>query len=119
MNRSRLFFGVLMLSSTLAVQAQTDTLGYIQSVAGSGDPAVLSPFAVAVDREGTLYIAEPDNNRVVKLPRGGSLQAFAGNLNPGNSGDEGPAIAATFVAPSGVAVDPAGNVYIADTANHA
>jgi sugar lactone lactonase YvrE len=107
-----------MLSSTLAVQAQTDPLEYIQSVAGNGDPAVLSPFAVAVDRDGTLYIAEPDNNRVMKLPWGGSLQAFAGNANPGNSGDEGPATAATFVAPSGVAVDLAGNVYIADTANH-
>ncbi|HLN00825.1 MAG TPA: hypothetical protein VK335_16165 [Bryobacteraceae bacterium] len=118
MNRGRLFFGALLLSSTLAVEGQNNPSGIIQTLAGNGDPSVLSPQAVAVDLDGNLYIAEPDNNRVQMLPRGGALQPFAGSVNPGDSGDEGPAAAAQFVAPSGVAVDRAGNVYIADTANH-
>jgi hypothetical protein len=118
MNRRRWLFSALLLSTIPAVEAQTDPSGMIQTLAGNGDPSVLSPQAVAVDLNGNLYVAEPDNNRVQMLPRGGSLQPFAGSVNAGNSGDEGAATAAQLAAPSGVAVDRAGNVYIADTLNH-
>ena len=119
MNRITPLFGALLLGNSMAVQAQNEPLGYIQTLAGNGDSLLLSPFAVAVDRAGNLYIAEPDNNRVMKLPRGGSLQVFAGSLNAGNSGDEWLAKAAALWGPSGVAVDRAGNVYIADSGNNA
>jgi len=119
MQTNQTLFVSLLLGSAMTVLAQTDPVGYIRTVAGDGDPSVLSPAAVAVDRAGNLYIAEADNNRVTKWVPGVGLQPFAGNMNAGDSGDEGPAAAATFIAPGGVAVDRAGNVYIADTGNHA
>ena len=103
--------------------------GTIATVAGNGTPGfsgdngpairaqLASPAGVAVDSGGNLYIADTLNNLVRKVS-GGVITTMAGNGTPGFGGDGGPATSAQLYAPSGIAVDSAGNLYIADSANH-
>ena len=72
---------------------------------------------MAVDSAGNLYIADFDNNRIRKVT-GGTITTVAGNGNQGSSGDGGPATSASLASPAGVAVDSAGNLYIADYWNN-
>ena len=73
------------------------------------------PFGVALDAAGTVYVADADNNRIRKIS-GGQVSTLAGNGLSGFA-DGGPA-AAEFRAPTGVAVDASGNVYVADQGNN-
>jgi sugar lactone lactonase YvrE len=102
--------------------------GRIKTVVGSGtqgdsaDGAALSvklnsPHGVAVDREGTLYIADTFNHRIRKLGKDGVVRSIAGTGKPEFNGDDGPAISAGLAAPDSIAVDEEGNIFIADRAN--
>lgn len=96
--------------------------GTIANVTGTGvrgdDPGELYfPRGVALDSLGNLLIADQANNRVMRLPAGSAIMLEAGNGNPGFGGDGRQANQATLNSPSGVAVDAAGNVYIADSGN--
>jgi sugar lactone lactonase YvrE len=90
--------------------------------AGDGGPAVDAelncPFAVAFDSAGNMYIPDASNNVVRVVDPSGVIATFAGTGEAGFSGDGAAATAAQMWSPSGVAVDPAGNVYIADTQNN-
>ena len=77
------------------------------------------PRAVCADRTGNLYIVDTSNHRVLRLPPGGALQTAAGNGSKGSAGDDGAARLAQLNTPSACATDSAGNLFIADTANHA
>jgi len=77
-----------------------------------------SPWGVAVDGSGNIYIADAGVNMVHKIDPGGNISNFAGNGTAGYAGDGGPATSAQLQNPYAVAVDPGGNVYIADSANH-
>lgn len=107
--------------------------GVVTTVAGSGPggfsgdggPAISAqltePWATAVDSPGSLYIADRDNNRIRKVSNG-TIETVAGGgptgfYRGGFSGDGGPAANAQLNIPEGVAVDSAGNLYIADTSN--
>ena len=79
---------------------------------------LMGPTAVAVDAAGNVYIADPTADRVRMVNASGVISTFAGSGSPGFSGDGGVATAAKLNYPSAVAVDTAGNVYIADTGNH-
>jgi uncharacterized protein (TIGR03437 family) len=87
---------------------------------GDGGPAtgaqLNAPYAVAVDQAGNLYIADSLNYRI-RMVSNGVITTVAGNGRGGYSGDGGPAIGAQINQPWGVAVDSAGNLYIADTGN--
>ena len=85
---------------------------------GSPTAAQLNrPRGVAVDASGNIYIADSQNARVRKIS-GGSITTVAGNGTPGFGGDGGAASAAMLYTPIGVAVDAAGNLYIADFTNN-
>jgi hypothetical protein len=88
---------------------------------GDGGPATQASFTsvygVAADRFGNVYVADANNHRIRKVAPSGTITTFAGTGTDGFSGDGGPATAANLSYPYGVAVDDAGNVYIADTGN--
>ncbi len=74
-------------------------------------------YDVAIDASGNMYIVDNNNNRIRKVTPSGIITTIAGNGSMGYSGDGGAATAAKLNSPSGVAVDGAGNVYIADANN--
>ena len=103
--------------------------GIIRTVAGtrargfSGDssPATSAqldePNSVTLDASGNLYIADRNNNRIRKVTPDGIISTVAGNGTRGFSGDGGRATSAQLDEPTGVAVDAAGNLFIADYFN--
>ncbi len=88
---------------------------------GDGGPAtsaqLSSPYAVAVDSGGTVYIADTENYRVRKVSTNGVISTFAGNGSYGYTGDGGQAPSSPITHPVGVSADRLGNVYIADSDN--
>jgi sugar lactone lactonase YvrE len=72
------------------------------------------PSGLAVDSNGNLYVSEKGNDLVQSIAPDGTITTIAGNGTCGSSGEGGPAVLAQLCAPSGVAVDQAGNIYIAD-----
>lgn len=84
---------------------------------GSGSTARFSePWSVAVDSGGNVYVADTGNNTIRKVTPGGLVTTLAGLAGQRGSAD-GKGSAARFNGPFGVAVDAAGNVYVADTFN--
>ena len=103
--------------------------GHITTVAGGttfvGDgsdakaAALNRPWGVAVDGAGNLFIADAENERVRKVDATtGIITTVAGSGEEGSSGDGGPATQARLGFPLEVAVDRAGNLFIADSVNH-
>ncbi len=91
---------------------------------GDGGPATQSsifvPSGVVLDAAGNLFLADTGNNRVRRVDAiTGNISTYAGNGNSGPFGDGGPAIAASLTSPASLALDGAGNLYIADTGNSA
>ena len=95
----------------------------VQDHSGDGGPATLAllwgPTGVAVDLAGNVYIADTNSHRIRKVDAAtGMIDTIAGTGTPGSFGEWYPAIFAQLNYAYGVAVDSAGNVYIADTDNH-
>jgi sugar lactone lactonase YvrE len=112
------------------IRKVTASTGLISTVAGdgiegySGDGGAATsaklgyPTGVAVDVAGNIYIADYDNYRIRKVTAStGIISTVAGDGTEGYSGDGGAATSAELGLPYGVAVDTAGNIYIADTGN--
>ncbi len=94
----------------------------IQGYFGEDIPGTLSrlnfPAGVTVDQSGVLYIADKKNNRVRRINAAGMIATVAGNGTYGFSGDKAEATNASLRNPSGLAVDVAGNLCIADELNN-
>jgi sugar lactone lactonase YvrE len=107
----------------IASDGTVSTLAGAPGQAGSadgmgGDARFAEPMGVAVDTDGNVYVADHNNHAIRKVTPGGEVTTLAGAL--GVSGNaEGVGAAARFNAPEGLAVDAAGNVYVADTWNAA
>jgi hypothetical protein len=76
-----------------------------------------SPFGVAVDGAGNVYVGDQTNAAIRKISPSGSVMTLAGMAGVHGSSD-GTGTSAKFSLPTGVAVDGSGNVYVADTNNH-
>jgi len=86
------------------------------SVNGTGALASFyRPSGLAIDAQGNIYVADAGNNLIRKINPAGAVTTYAGTGAQGST--DGPAASATFNDPQGVAVDPAGNMYIADALN--
>jgi sugar lactone lactonase YvrE len=109
---------------------KVDTSGIITTIAGTGTegffgdggPATSAllhrAVDLAIDPGGDIFIVDNVDNRIRKISTSGIITTVAGTGVAGFSGDGGPATAATFDVPDGVAIDGAGNLYIADARNH-
>jgi sugar lactone lactonase YvrE len=94
------------------------TTGMIGTVDGTGAAARFRfPQGVVVDSAGNLYVADSSNQTIRKVTAGGVVMTLAGAGGMVGSVD-GTGAAARFSLPSGVAIDGAGNVYVADQLNH-
>ncbi len=105
--------------------------GEINTVAGNGEwvyrgdgvaatsASVFLPTGLAVDGAGNLFLSDSSNNRVRRVDAAtGSISTVAGNGTAGSSGDGGAASAAELNNPSGLVLDGAGDLYIADSGNN-
>ena len=111
------------------VVRKVSTAGIITTIAGNGTAGyggdgsaatsaqLNGPQGVAVDSSGNVYVCDTQNARVRKIS-GGTISTVAGNGTPGYGGDSGPATAAQLNVPVNLAVDAAGNLYIADFTNN-
>lgn len=80
--------------------------------------ALFSPQQIAVDSAGDVFVADANHHRIRKINPGTQIiTTVAGNGQADFAGDGGPAIAASLAFPRGIAIDAAGNLYVADTAN--
>jgi sugar lactone lactonase YvrE len=107
------------LTGLSSVIAGRGTSGF----SGDGGPALNaqlnSPRGVALDSAGNLYIADTSNHRIRKIDAAtGNISTIAGTGTGTFGGDNAAATAARVNSPQGVALDSAGNVYIADTSNN-
>jgi sugar lactone lactonase YvrE len=115
---SNVVWKVTAATGTITVVAGNGTQGF----SGSGGPATNAelgePTGVAVDSAGNLYIADAFDAVIWKVTAAtGTITVVAGNGTGGFSGNNGPATSAELGSPEGVAVDSAGNFYIADDSN--
>jgi uncharacterized protein (TIGR03437 family) len=105
-------------NGTITTVAGTGVPGYSGDGAAAVNAQINTPTGVFADTAGNIYIAEPGNQRIRKVNPSGIITTIAGNGSKGYSGDGGQATAASLFNAVRVAVDPSGNVVIADQSNH-
>ena len=122
--------GFLYLADTLShVIRKISAAGVVTTLAGSpgtsgsvngvGSGAQFSsPYGVAVDSAGNVYVADAGNNTIRKITAAGSVSTLAGRDGSNAGSVDGNGGDARFNSPSGVATDKAGNVYVSDNNNH-
>jgi len=99
--------------------AGNGTSGYSGDNGAATSARLSGPTGVAVDSIGNMYIADSVSNRIRKVAAGtGIITTVAGNGTSGYSGDNGAATSASLSYPNGVAVDSAGNIFIANMGNN-
>ncbi|RYZ47822.1 MAG: hypothetical protein EOP49_20235, partial [Sphingobacteriales bacterium] len=112
--------GICQLAGAQVIDHYAGTAGY-GGWAGDGMDAKLAelnnPIDITTDFDGNVYIVDKNNHAIRKITPNGVIFTIAGNPSPGYSGDGGLAVMASLRSPVAVAVDAAGNIYIADQGN--
>jgi sugar lactone lactonase YvrE len=102
-------------SGTTLTIVGTGTAGY----SGDGGPAINAKIngakGLAFDATGNIYFADQNNYRIRKIDLAGNISTITGNGGSGYSGDGGPAISAQIGSARGIAIDVAGNIFIAES----
>ena len=92
----------------------------IRGSSGDGGPAnqaQLTPWGIAVDPSGNVYVSDLQSNSIRKVATNGTITTVVGSGVKGYAGDGGPPLAAQLSSPGSLAFDQAGNLYISDTGN--
>jgi uncharacterized protein (TIGR03437 family) len=122
--------GFYVLDSKTSTVRSISPNGAITTVAGTGlagyngdgipatQAQLYSPFALALDAQGNLYISDSGNNRVRMINAQGIIQTVAGTGAFGFNGDGIPANQAELARPEGITIDPYGDLLICDIDNH-
>lgn len=124
--------GILVPGNVLLVAGDGIYKGSVLDGSPATQASLYLPTSVTLDGAGNLYIADSLHNRIrmvcasaasatiygAACTGAGIISTIAGNGNPTYTGDDDPAAQSTLDAPSGVALDGAGNLYIADTGNN-
>ncbi len=129
-SRSGTYFGTPMLAGDLYRIAGTGVAGYAGDGAAGPGAKFSSPGGVAFDGAGDVIVADTANNRVRVIAAvngsvfgqqvlAGDVYTVAGTGAPGFAGDAGSAPLGEFTAPTGLALDAEGDLFIADTGNDA
>ncbi|MCU0863930.1 MAG: hypothetical protein MUC36_09070 [Planctomycetes bacterium] len=94
----------------------------VAGFSGDGGPATLAqldePFGVVRGPDGALWFCECGGQRIRKITADGRIHHVAGTAEQGFTGNGGPAPLATLSGPKGIAMDAAGNAWLADTESH-
>ena len=106
------------VTGTITTVAGTGKAG----LSGDGGPATLAalsaPVGIALDSAGNIFIADSGNGRIRRIDAASlRISTYAGSTR-GNDGDAGPATEARFRSPFGLALDRAGNLFLADFSSH-
>lgn len=123
----KLFVCLTAIAATVASEAHAQ--GIITTIAGNGreirgvsgpasSASIGSINGIAVDAAGNIYASDRTNHQIVRISTAGTLTIIAGNGLRGYSGDGGQAANASLNSPKGLALDAAGNLYIADQFNY-
>lgn len=123
--------GALLIADTGNHRIRSiDPAGTIRTLAGTGSagnsgdggPAtsaqLRSPAGIALDADGAVLIADTGNHRIRRINSSGVITGLAGNGKEGDTGDGGPAAAATFLRPGALLLLPDKRILIADTVAH-
>jgi sugar lactone lactonase YvrE len=105
-------------SGTITTYAGNGNYGFAGDGWGARGAVLNHPSFVLVDPSGDVYFSDSSNNRVRKIAANGILTTIAGGGAYGFAGDGGPAAQALLNQPLGIALDSAGNLYIADYGNN-
>ena len=107
-------FTCTAVSADVSTLAGSTTQG---SADGTGSAASFyGPSRLAINASGDIFVADSGNNEIREITQTGVVTTFAGSTSPGSA--DGTGAAASFDAPQGVALDSAGNLYVADTGNN-
>lgn len=111
--------GVVYIADRLNASVRRVNLsGVIDTVIGPNNATLNNPDGIAVTASGIVFVPDRYGNRVLVRSPSGAVSVYAGTGAAGYSGDGGPATLAALQQPTGLFVDPAGNLLIGDTYNH-
>jgi sugar lactone lactonase YvrE len=106
-------------TGTITTIAGTGTQGFSGDGGQATAATIDTPTGIAVDTTGNLYLADTHNHRIRKITTAtGIITTIAGTATFGYGGDNASATSAHLALPQGITLDPSGNLYLADAANH-
>jgi sugar lactone lactonase YvrE len=118
-------FTIAFVATTFAQNAvgtfagTAGTAGFVNGTGTAAQFRFTNPSGAAIDSAGNLFVADAVNNVIRKITPLGVVSTFAGSTNGTAGSVDGTGTAASFSSPQGIAIDGAGNLYVADTGNHA